>query len=458
MRPQISPQARFGSSGIRGDVATVDTNLALALGRVLAETHQDVIVGRDARLTGPALSQALIAGLLAGGAGVADAGLLPTPALAHAARGKDLAVMVTASHNPAEDNGFKIITNAGTAPTPRATKAIEQALQDPPPAKPWDQTGRLETTTEALESYIEAVLAHLETQGFEAGTLDELRLAVDCAHGAGAVATPRLLSRLGASLSVLGGNPDGRFPDHPSEPTPEHMDNIRQILRDGKHALGIVHDGDADRTVFVAPGGTVLTAEQLLVVLARRRGDERLVVPVDAGGLIAQALPDTDCVITPVGDIHLSQAVLDHRATLGAEPSGTWFVSDWSPAPEGPFMAALVACYLAHDPDLIEEAAGLPLPARSVRKITTDRETDRDALIERAGKALESRLKPHHVITLDGLRLETQEGWVLLRKSGTEPLVRITAEADTPDHAEALAQDAQNAVHEERAMTHGGNT
>lgn len=457
MRQQISAQARFGSSGIRGDVTTVDTNLALALGRVLGGSHKEVVVGHDARLTGPALTHALMAGLLASGAHVANAGLIPTPALAHAARGKDLAVMVTASHNPAPDNGFKLITSAGSAPSPSASRAIEKALQDPPAVRAWDQTGHLEPTQQPLESYIEATLLHLATQGFEDDTLSELRLAVDCAHGAGSVATPRILSRLGASLSVLGGNPDGRFPDHPSEPVPEHLSNIRQILKDDTHALGIVHDGDADRTVFIAPGGQVLTAEQLLVVLARRRGDERLVVPVDAGGLIAQALPDVACVITPVGDIHLSQAVLDGRATLGAEPSGTWFVGDWSPAPEGPYMAALVACYLAHDPDLIMEAAGLPLPARVVRKIKTDRETDRDALIERAGKSLEKRLQPHHVITLDGLRLETEEGWVLLRKSGTEPLVRITAEADTEDHAQTLAQQAQNAVHEERTMTRGGN-
>ncbi len=434
----------------------MDATLGLTLGRVIGEQTRRVIVGHDARLSGPALTQALIAGLLSSGTDVHHAGLVPTPVLAHAAREYDLGVMVTASHNPAPDNGYKLITPQGTAPLPTETRRIEQRLQDPPPGMDWKATGTLHRAPAVGGRYIQAVMDHLHDGGFEEGSLDGFRLALDCAHGAATGITPRLLSRLGAGLTLLGGAPDGHFPDRPSEPTAENLTRLCRVMQDGEHALGIAHDGDADRTVFVAPGGELVRPEQLLVVLARRRGDTRIVVPVDSGGLIATALPETECIITPVGDIHLSQAILDGRATLGAEPSGTWWLNDWSATPEGPYVAALVAAHLAHDPDLIQEAIGLPLPARAMRKIPIAAEADAHALIETLTGRLSKRLEVLQVMTIDGVRLETEEGWVLVRKSGTENLLRVTAEADTTDQAERLAQEAANQVHEtQRAITSG---
>lgn len=457
MRQRPALRARFGSSGIRGGLDTVDVRLGLALGRVLGEQYPSLIVGHDARLSGPALTNAVIAGALSSGADVHDAGLVPTPVIAHAAREYDLGVMVTASHNPAPDNGYKLITPQGTAPLPTETKRIEERLNDPPPPVDWNTTGTRHPAPGVGARYIQAVMDHLHDGGFEAGSLEGFRIALDCAHGAATTITPRILSRLGASLTVLGGTPDGRFPDHPSEPTAENLTRLRHVMQDGEHILGIAHDGDADRTVFVAPGGELIRPEQLLVVLARRRGDTRVVVPVDSGGLIATALPDTECIITPVGDIHLSQAILDQRATLGAEPSGTWWLNDWSAAPEGPYVAALVAAHLAHDPDLVMEATGLPLPARAMRKVPLDGEADMEVLIEAITERLSKRLDPLQVMTIDGVRLETEQGWILVRKSGTEPVMRITAEADTPDHAEALAQEAANQIHEtRRAITSRG--
>lgn len=440
-----TPLRWFGSSGIRGPLDAVDPTLALRLGRALGAQYRRIVVGHDARVSGPALGDALVAGLLASGAHVTRAGLLPTPALAFFARGYDLGVQVTASHNPAPDNGFKLWLPNGAAPGDDVLRRIEAAMDVLPPLAKWDATGTEAHSWAAARRYSDAILHHVR-EGSGTTPLDGHRIALDCAHGAGGAVTPRLLSRLGAQTTVLGAAPDGRFPDHPSEPNATHLHRLSHLMATGDHLIGIAHDGDADRTVFLAPDGTLLAPERVLAVVAEARGDEQIALPVDASGVVQDHLPDARIQITPVGDIHLSRAIGAGTATIGCEPSGTWFFGDWSPTPEGPFAAAYIGTLFATRPALIDAIAALPEYARVTHKVPLPAGSDRSfahQVSRQAGARLEQSLDPVAVSRVDGLRLDTDDGWVLVRPSGTEPLLRVTAEAQQEGRARTLADAAQ---------------
>lgn len=441
----------FGSSGIRGPPDKVDVDLAMRLGRAVGARWDDLVVARDARMTGPALEAAFIAGALASGAQVTRLGPAPTPAVAWHARDHALGVQVTASHNPAPDNGFKLWTPRGSAVDEEDQYALEAAMDDLPPEADWTGVGREQVVRDGLVRYADAIAAHAGS-----GALAGFRIALDCAHGAGALVTPGLFTRLGASLRLLGGAPDGRFPDHPSEPTAENLTGLRDVLRAGDFDLGVAHDGDADRTVFLTPDGDLIDPVRLLTVLVARRGDTKVALPVDASGVFQDTHPEVTVTTTPVGDIHLSRAVARGDATAACEPSGTWFFSDWSPAPEGPAAAALIAGWIAKDPRILDDVAALPAYARRSEKVRfPDGMARADGLprIDEAGARLADTFDPVRVSDVDGARIETDDGWVLVRASGTEPLVRVTAEATSAARADALLTAGRDAV--TRALTGG---
>ncbi|MBW3582675.1 MAG: phosphoglucosamine mutase [Euryarchaeota archaeon] len=434
----------FGSSGIRGPLETVDVELALRLGRAVGHRWDDLVVGRDARLSGPALEAAFIAGALSSGARITRLGTVPTPAVAWAARHHALGVQVTASHNPAPDNGFKLWTPSGSAVPHDALFAIENDMEHPPPLVPYEQVGLSETAPEALDRYIDAVLSHVGTDA-----LAGMHIALDCAHGAGALATPRILARLGARLRVLGGAPDGRFPDHPSEPVAEHLEGLIGIMRSGGHDLGLAHDGDADRTVLLHPDGSLIEPVRLLTVIAEVRGDDKVALPIDASGVFADTHPDKEVVVTPVGDIHLSRALETQGATAACEPSGTWFFSDWSPAPEGPAAAAYLAALIADDPAILERVAALPEYQRRTHKHRWSGGLGRSEALERVMMAADRAAEGLGDVTrsdVDGVRLDSPDGWLLIRPSGTEPVVRVTAEAQSADRSDTLLSLGRKAV------------
>lgn len=435
----------FGSSGIRGPLERVDATLALALGRAVGMHFKNVIVSRDARVTGPALQRALVAGLVEQGANVTDAGLLPTPGLAHAAQHYDIGIQVTASHNPAPDNGFKLWTPTGSAPSEAALLQIEADIRQPAPPLAWDQVGNLRHDESARERYMAAIINHVAPA--ESKPLAGVHIALDCAHGAGATTTPKILTALGADLTVLGGNPDGRFPDHPSEPTAENLARLSHLMERGDHAFGLAHDGDADRTVVLGPSGTLIPAERLFAVLAKTRGDTKLALPIDASGVVRDYLPHAEITITPVGDIYLSRAI-EAGATFACEPSGPWFFGDWSPTPEGPYAAARIACEMVRNPGLLSEVDALPRYARIGHKVKLPQHVTRSKasqIIDQLAGALGSELDALEISRVDGVRFDTANGWVLLRPSGTEPMLRVTAEARAADRAEALAGAARAA-------------
>jgi len=304
----------FGTAGIRGDaVERVSPALALAVGTAAggeARGHGDreFVVARDGRETGPALVAAMTAGLEAAGARVQNAGVLPTPALAYASRGRR-GVQVTASHNPPEDNGIKLFVD-GSEYDRQREQAVAERVDAEATYASWDEWGDAESV-EVLSDYRDAVAAYASEFG---APLDGLTVVVDCGNGVASLATPQVLRRLGAHVVTLNANVDGHFPGRPSKPTPETITDLRAFVAESDAAFGIAHDGDADRIVVVDGDGDVVHEDTVLAILAEHYTRESDAV-------------DPVVVTTPNASARIDERVQDaggrvERVRLGALHEG----------------------------------------------------------------------------------------------------------------------------------------
>jgi phosphoglucosamine mutase len=428
----------FGTSGIRGPVGhEVTANLALSVGRALGAETDRVVVGRDPRESGELLTDALSAGLRETGTEVVDLGLAATPTVARAVAWEacDAGVSVTASHNPAEDNGIKLWQPSGQAfdgpLREEMTRRVEERDWD---LQAWDGLGR-RTEAEAAERHVETLVDAVDLA-------EPLSVVVDVGNGAGGVSVDAF-SALGCSVETLNAQPDGSFPGRPSEPKAENCQSLATLVAESDADLGIAHDGDADRMRAVAADGTYLSGDVLLAVLAGAAAGsgDRVAIPVDTSLAVEDFLADRGVAVerTPVGDVYVADAVAE-GAAFGGEPSGSWIWGEETLCPDGPLAAVKLAELVADRPlaELASEVPAYPLRRTSV-------ETDaKAAVIDRVTATDAERYDD--VATLDGVRVGRGDGWFLLRASGTQPIVRVTAEAREADRAEELFEEALSLV------------
>ncbi len=413
---------RFGTSGIRGPFGEVATpELALALGAAVGTKARRVLVGGDFRVTGDLLRGAFAAGALAAGADVTEAGCAPTPAIAHAGREFDAACVVTASHNPAPDNGFKLWNPDGSAFDSSQREAIEAALAGAPVRAAWDAVGSRARHPSVIADHIDAVLAHV-------GPLERrLKVVLDCGNGAACPESPGLLRRLGCDVITLNAQPDGRFPGRPSEPSPENIRELSLLVKATGADLGLAHDGDADRCVAVDERGSPLGGDALCALFAARFGKDRIAVPLDTSMVVDDAAKAAGLTVlkTRVGDAFVSETLKREKGSFGGESSGAWIFPALSYCPDGPLAAALVCKMVADSGALSKQAEALPryFTTREALRVPSAK---KDAIVA----TVASRLSGHgRVSDLDGVRVDMDAGWCLVRASGTEPKVRVTAEA-----------------------------
>lgn len=419
----------FGSSGIRGPVHdAVTLDLALRLGQAVGAEHPTAVVGHDTRTTGAMLQAALQAGLLSVGCEVWDVGLVPTPTLALEAANASCGVMVTASHNPATDNGFKLWNPDGRAFDTGQMERLEGAL-DGGGAQlvRWDRVGRIHQRPGAVDRHIQRLLGQFPPSS--------LTVVVDCGSGAASHVTPDLLARLGCEVHTLHCHPDGRFPGRSPEPTEETLQLLCATVRRFGADLGIAHDGDADRMVAVDGKGRVIRGDSLLVLFAQQLEAKKVVVPVDASLMIEDMLKAT-VVRTRVGDVFVAEELHRQQGDFGGEASGTWIFPRHSYCPDGIYAAAALVTLAAEEPlaARVDRLPSYSLLRRSFKFDPLKRESVLANLEQLAGS-----LDPTHISRMDGLRLEFEEGWALLRPSGTEAKLRLTVEARTPEALETLS-------------------
>ena len=432
----------FGTSGIRGEVGDeVTAELALSVGRALASDGYDrVVVGRDVRESGAVLIDALTAGIRECGGDVLEVGIAPTPTIARGVDWleADAGVVVTASHNPARDNGIKLWSPSGQAFDAERRAAIEDRVENERYAlEPWDGLGDRGRREGLLERHVDAIVDTV-------GPLEGLDVVVDVGNGAGSV-TADALVELGASVRTLNAQQDGRFPGRPSEPNEETLEDLQRLVGATDANLGVAHDGDGDRMVAVDDRGRFVPKDLLLALFAREAaGDgDRVAAPLNTSLAVDDALAAIGASVTrtAVGDVYVAERTTEPDVVFGGEPSGAWIWPAETRCPDGPLAACKLAAMAARDgplSDLVDALETYPIRRDAIETAA------KEAVMDRVEATVRDRYDA--VDALDGVRIDHGDGWTLVRPSGTEPLVRITAEARDPERADALFEDARELV------------
>ena len=448
----------FGTSGIRGPVGKeVTADLALRVGRALGVDSRTVVVGRDPRESGLFLTDALAAGLRESGTDVVDLGFAATPTVARAVAwyDADAGVSITASHNPPEDNGIKLWQPSGQAFDEGRREEISTRVREEASAlAPWHELGT-RVHENATDRHVDALVAATDldasgdrtTDGDSVDDSDDgpLKVAVDLGNGAGGV-TVRALSELDCAVETLNAQPDGSFPARPSEPNEDTLSSLCAFVAGTDCEVGVAHDGDADRLVAVDSEGTFVPKDALLALFAADAASEgeRIACPVDTSLAVEDYLTERGIGVTytPVGDVYVAEA-LGGDVTFGGEPSGAWIWPAQTLCPDGPLAACRLAVLCAERP-LADRVAEIPAyPIRRANVEVKNKKRVMDRVRERAGEEGE-------VTMLDGVRIDTDEGWFLVRASGTQPLIRVTAEARSTERAEVLSATARDLVENAR--------
>jgi phosphoglucosamine mutase len=437
----------FGTDGIRG-LANADLTpelalaVAVAAARTLAErdrSHRPVaVVGRDPRASGEMLEAAVVAGLASAGADVLRAGVLPTPAVAYlvAAHRADLGVVISASHNPMPDNGIKLFAGGGHKLPDEIEKAIEARIGAPAARPTGASIGRVLPLANAKESYVDHLLSTLDGR-----SLAGLRIVVDCANGAASEAAPEAYARAGASVVAVHNAPDGLNINDGCGST--HLDVLRDAVLAHGADLGIAHDGDADRCLAVTATGEDVDGDQIMAILAlalRRDGrltDDTLVATVmsNLGLRLAMRGRGIRMVETQVGDRYVLEELRARGYTLGGEQSGHVVMPAHATTGDGLLTALHLMAEVASSGQSLASLASVvtKLPQVLVNVPVTDR-------------AVGASAPPVTAAVADGVAVLGDTGRVLLRPSGTEPLVRVMVEASTVELARAVADRIADAV------------
>jgi phosphoglucosamine mutase len=431
----------FGTDGVRG-LANGDLTPELALSvasaaaRVLVAhdaSHRPVaVVGRDPRASGEMLEAAVSAGLASAGADVLRVGVLPTPAVAYltGAYGADLGVVLSASHNPMPDNGVKLFARGGHKLPDDIEAEIEQAMSGGPVRRPIGAgVGRLRDADDAATRYLDHLLQAVPT------SVSGLHVVVDCAHGAASAVAPGLYRRAGAKVTAMAAEPDGLNINDGVGST--HLSGLVDAVRAHGADLGIAHDGDADRCLAVDASGQIVDGDQILALCAVSLRDQgalahdTVVATVMSNLGFHHAMRDAgiDVITTAVGDRYVLEALRAKDLNLGGEQSGHVVFADAATTGDGLLTALHVMARMATTGSPLADLAAIV--HRLPQTLINVRVTDRAAVAGSAAVADAVAAAEHELG--DG-------GRILLRPSGTEPLVRVMVEAGSQQHADEIAQ------------------
>ncbi|WP_440070963.1 phosphoglucosamine mutase [Streptosporangium sp. OZ121] len=435
----------FGTDGVRG-VAGRDLTAELAMDLSVAAAHvlgdagafntsvgrrgrPVAVVGRDPRASGEFLEAAVVAGLASSGVDVLRLGVLPTPAVAYltTALRADMGVMISASHNPAPDNGIKFLTRGGYKLPDAVENEIEQRLGEKWERPVGASVGRVREAYGEADRYVSHVLSTVN------GRLDGLNVVLDCAHGAAHMVAPEALLRAGATVETIGARPDGLNINAGVGST--HLDKLQQIVVSRNADVGIAYDGDADRCLAVSHTGEIVDGDQIMAVLAMAMHAEgKLIgdtvvatVMSNLGFKIALKNAGVDVVETAVGDRYVLEAMRAGGYNLGGEQSGHVLMLDHATTGDGLLTSLHLLAVVAREKKSLAELASVMtrLPQVLVNVKDVDRSKASVPELAAAVSAAESELG--------------ETGRVLIRPSGTEPMIRVMVEAASAEQAEQLA-------------------
>ncbi|ELY84977.1 phosphoglucosamine mutase [Natrinema altunense] len=448
----------FGSSGTRG-VANEELTpafvlrVAKAAGTTWGDGHggDRVAIARDTRHTGRMLADAAASGMASTGTDVDRLGIVPTPgAQAYAEREGVPVMVITASHNPPPYNGVKLVGADGVELSIADLESIEETLlAESFTVAPWDETGRVREIDGVTQAYVDELLAAADRDRIADA---DLTVALDPGHGAGSLTSPEFFRALGCRVVTVNAQPDGHFPGRDPEPVPDNLTDLGRLVRATDADIGIAHDGDADRAIFFDETGAYVEGDATLAALAAAELEpgDTTVSAVNVSQRLVDVVTEVgaELELTPIGSTNIITRIEEleengERVPVAGEGNGGIFFPDYRLSRDGAFTAARFLELVAERPvsEIVAPYGGYVNVRHNVEYEST---AERDAMLDAA--ANQAQAADAELNTRDGYRLDYGDAWVLARPSGTEPLVRIYAEARDGDRAEELAGDMYDAL------------
>jgi phosphomannomutase/phosphoglucomutase len=439
----------FGTNGVRGIAneymnPELTLNLARSLGTYMS-SKGTVAIGCDTRISGQMLKSAAISGALSTGLDVIDVGIVPTPSIQYYVRDyADAGIIITASHNPREYNGIKFISEDGSEFPRDGEKNIEKIYYSGKYGiVSWEKTGRFRVDPTVNEYYTKNIINSVDSENIRN---HRFKVVADTGCGAGSLTLPFLLRDLGCQVLTLGAQPDGTFPWRNPEPTPENLTELLKLVKITGADMGVAHDGDADRIVFIDENGVFINDEVLLAMMAKYMLEHEngpLVTPVSSSQRMSDVANEAGVKLywTAVGSINVARKMMEINAVFGGEGNGGLIFPKHQYCRDGAMACAKILEILSSGKRLSELAKSVPEYFNAKTKIPSK---NIQATMERVKlKASELGFK---IDTTDGIKIWYEDGWVLIRPSGTEPFLRIFAEAKKQVRAEELMREGMNMV------------
>ncbi|WP_148882641.1 phosphoglucosamine mutase [Thermococcus aciditolerans] len=433
----------FGVRGIANEMITPDfaIRMGMAFGTMLKREGRRrplVVVGMDTRVSGEMLKGALISGLLSVGCDVIDVGIAPTPAIQFATAHfkADGGAVITASHNPPEYNGIKLLEPNGMGLKKEREAVVEDVFfkEDFDRAR-WDEIGNVRKE-DVIRPYIEAIKSRVDVEAIKKR---KPFVVVDTSNGAGSLTLPYLLRELGCKVVSVNAHPDGHFPARNPEPNEENLKGFMEIVKALGADFGVAQDGDADRAVFIDENGRFIQGDKTFALVAdavlRENGGGLLVTTIATSNLLDDIAERNDAEVmrTKVGDLIVARALLEHNGTIGGEENGGVIFPDFVLGRDGAMTTAKIVEIFAKSgkkfSELIDE-----LPKYYQFKTKRKVDGDRRAIVAKVAELAKAR--GYTVDTTDGTKVLFPDGWVLVRASGTEPIIRVFSEAKSEEEAE----------------------
>lgn len=432
----------FGANGVRG-TANVDLTpeIALQIGRVVGRTYgRRIAMATDARDSADMLKGAIAAGILASGSDVVDLGILPTPVLQYYVRTHPEVtggVVITASHNPPEFNGFKFIREDGVEVSREDERSIESMCSTDVPSASWEETGTIRHDDGAVKEHVEAVVSQVDAEAIRNA---KLTVCLDCANGATCSSSPMLLKRLGVRAFTINADPQSQSPGHSSEPTEENMAPLIAMTTQVGADLGVAHDADGDRAIFVTDKGEYVIGDISLALIAREVLKEhkgKVITPVSSSALVEDTVEANGGLLkyTEVGSHSVVRKMEENMAIFGGEENGGLVFPEFQMCRDGIMALAKMLECIAKNGPLNEQVAGFD-KYHTVKLNVRCPDTKKNDLLDHFMSEVGSR----HSETVDGVKIYFDDGWVLLRPSTTEELFRIYSESKNESVAESRAQ------------------
>ena len=444
----MSSKKLFGTNGIRGLVnVELTPEMAIKVGESIGTflgKDKNLLLGYDARTSGPMFAKAVISGLTATGCNVFFAGMAPTPSLQFAVKNHkmDGGVIITASHNPPEYNGIKVIWNDGIETSHEQEAEIENIYFDNKIVFAlWDKLGVKRELAGINDEYIQAIKKHVNKTRIANA---HFHVVVDAANSVGGLTAPPLLRELGCKITSINANIDGTFPGRMPEPRPESLGDLASTVKAIKADMGVAFDGDADRSIFVDANGQIYMGDKTFAVIIKqylqKNPGAKIITPVSSSTLIKDTVEafKGELVWTKVGSVTVSQKMKEENANLGGEENGGVFYGPHQAVRDGAMTTVLLLNIMAETGKSLAQLVA-EQPQYFIEKGKIECPDEKKAILQ---QKIYEQVKGENVSTIDGVKIWFGDASaILIRPSGTEPVYRLYAEAKNQQKALQLVED-----------------